>query len=98
MKYIARATGDDEKPGQTIAEYERSLCEHNGVGVAEADGSSVYSVRSSDGKATYQVEFAGRTDDGFGMTWKCSCPSRITCKHIRLVSDIVATVNDEFGL
>ena len=59
-----------------------------------------YSVPSSSGSAIYTVTWVGRTEDGFGHLWECSCPAGRhgkTCKHVRHVGSTAGQWNDANG-
>jgi len=70
----------------------RSLLDSTSVG-----GVGV-SVPSSSGSGRYLVRFAGRPeDDEMVSLWDCSCPSRVTCKHIKRVGGAIGAIGDALG-
>ncbi|MEN6370947.1 MAG: hypothetical protein ABFD64_02955 [Armatimonadota bacterium] len=80
-----------------VYEYETALLKEQGIAI---NSDRVYSVPSSDGQRHYQVKFVGRSEDGFAKLWDCNCAAARngkTCKHIKLVAEIVNYASDQFG-
>ena len=87
-----------ERIDQNFDEFVADLCRENGINYDSK--TKVYSVpSSSQPNIIYTVRYEGAPEfmNPAVNTWTCTCPSRQTCKHIKLVSEIVDYAGDEFG-
>ena len=60
-----------------------------------SQGPDTFTVVGSKGDV-YTVSYAGALDDDVD-TWDCTCPARVTCKHIKLVASIMGEFCDLCG-
>lgn len=55
-------------------------------------------VTSSRGDTVYCVTYEGRTSaTSDAHVWECTCPARVTCKHIKRVAKLMHDLTDASG-
>lgn len=74
------------KDFDTSDAYFAAICSDNNVRQV-ADGT--YEVPASDGTRTYTVTHTGAEEYGDIDLWACTCPARTTCRHIRLIGQLI---------